>query len=64
MGGGNFLRRAVVVRDLIRFGRFQDAWWTRNGMQILIMNCSRFHRPNWSQNEYLKQNPGYPDIAR
>lgn len=49
---------------LIRFGRFQDAWWDKKRDADTHYELFPFSQTQLEQNEYLKQNPGYPDIAR
>lgn len=46
------------------FGRFQDAWWDKKQDADTHYELFPFSQTQLEQNEYLKQNPGYPDIAR
>lgn len=62
--GREFLAESRRRTDLIRFGRYQEAWWDKprdadNHYELFPLSQTQLE-----QNEYLKQNPGYPDIAR
>ena len=50
--------------DLIRFGRYQEAWWDKPQDADKHYELFPLSQTQLEQNEYLKQNPGYPDIAR
>jgi len=50
--------------DLIRFGRFQEAWWDKPADLDKHYELYPIPRTALEQNSYLKQNPGYPDIER
>ena len=62
--GREFLAESRRRTDLIRFGRFQDAWWDKKRDADTHYELFPFSQTQLEQNEYLKQNPGYPDIAR
>ncbi|MCM1036151.1 MAG: RagB/SusD family nutrient uptake outer membrane protein [Bacteroides sp.] len=60
--GREFLFEARRRTDLIRFGRFQDAWWDKPAdvdkhYEIFPLSSSQM-----AQNPYLVQNPGYPTV--
>ncbi len=62
--GREFLAESRRRTDLIRFGRYQEAWWDKprdadNHYELFPLSQTQLE-----QNEYLKQNPGYPDITR
>lgn len=62
--GREFLAESRRRTDLIRFGRFQDAWWDKERDADTHYELFPLSQTDLEQNEYLKQNPGYPDIAR
>ncbi|UGU17901.1 RagB/SusD family nutrient uptake outer membrane protein [Sinomicrobium kalidii] len=45
--------------DLIRFGRFGDAWWEKEATSSEHLNLFPIPRPQLDANSNLKQNPGY-----
>lgn len=62
--GREFLAESRRRTDLIRFGKFQDAWWDKKRDADTHYELFPLSQTQLEQNEYLKQNPGYPDIAR
>lgn len=62
--GREFLNETRRRTDLIRFGRFQDAWWDKPKDVDDHYEIFPIPQTVLEQNEYLKQNPGYPDIDR
>ena len=63
-GDGNFWRKVVGVQNLIRFDRYQEAWWDKSRDADDHYELFPLSQTQLEQNEYLKQNPGYPDISR
>lgn len=47
--------------DLIRFGKFLDAWWDKSADADDHTLIFPFHRDILGANKHLKQNPGYND---
>lgn len=47
--GREFLAESRRRTDLIRFGRFQDAWWDKKRDADTHYELFPFHRPNWSR---------------
>ena len=47
--------------DLIRFGKFLDAWWDKDADADDHTLIFPFHRDILGANKALKQNPGYKD---
>lgn len=62
--GREFLAESRRRTDLIRFGRFQDEWWDKPKDSDRHYEIFPLGQTALEQNSYLKQNPGYPDIAR
>ena len=62
--GREFIMESRRRTDLIRFGRFQDEWWDKPADKDNHYAIFPITQPALEQNPYLKQNPGYPDIAR
>ena len=62
--GREFIMESRRRTDLIRFGRFQDEWWDKPADVDNHYAIFPITQPALEQNPYLKQNPGYPDIAR
>ena len=62
--GREFLAESRRRTDLIRFGRFQDEWWDKPKDSDSHYEIFPLGQTALEQNSYLKQNPGYPDIAR
>lgn len=62
--GREFLAESRRRTDLIRFGKFQDAWWDKPQDADDHYEIYPLSQTQLEQNPYLKQNPGYPDIAR
>lgn len=62
--GREFLVESRRRTDLIRFGRFQEAWWDKPADLDKHYELYPIPRTALEQNSYLKQNPGYPDIER
>lgn len=62
--GREFLGESRRRTDLIRFGRFQEAWWDKPQDPDDHYEIFPFSQTQLEQNEYLRQNPGYPDIVR
>ena len=60
--GREFLMEGRRRIDLIRFGRFQEAWWDKAAEPDNHTNLMPLGRTVLEQNPYLKQNPGYPGI--
>ena len=60
--GREFLMEGRRRIDLIRFGRFQEAWWDKAAEPDNHTNLMPLARTVLEQNPYLKQNPGYPGI--
>ena len=46
-------------QDLIRFGKFNDAWWEKEASDTHY-NLFPIPKPQIDANQNLKQNPGYP----
>ena len=57
--GREFLAESRRRTDLIRFGRFQDAWWDKKRDADTHYELFPFSQTQLEQNEYLKQNPGW-----
>ena len=62
--GREFLLEGRRRTDLIRFGRFGEAWWDKEADTDAHWELYPITRSALNQNKYLKQNPGYEDIAR
>lgn len=62
--GREFLAESRRRTDLIRFGRFQEAWWDKEKDKDNHYEIFPLSQKDLEQNPYLKQNPGYPDIKR
>ncbi len=62
--GREFIEEGRRRTDLIRFGRFQDAWWDKEKDADTHYEIFPISRQALEQNKYLKQNPGYEDINR
>ena len=62
--GREFLYESRRRTDLIRFGRFQEAWWDKPKDADTHYELFPLSQTILEQNEYLVQNPGYPDIVR
>ncbi len=62
--GREFLAESRRRTDLIRFGRFQEAWWDKKADADTHYELFPLSQDQLEQNLYLKQNPGYPDITR
>ena len=62
--GREFLNESRRRTDLIRFGRFQDAWWDKPQDADKHYELFPIPRTQLEQNPYLKQNPGYQDVDR
>ena len=60
--GREFLMEGRRRIDLIRFGRFQEAWWDKAAESDNHTNLMPLARTVLEQNPYLTQNPGYPGI--
>lgn len=60
--GREFLFEARRRTDLIRFGRFQDAWWDKPADADRHYEIFPLSSGQMSQNPYLVQNPGYNSI--
>lgn len=60
--GREFIMEARRRTDLIRFGRFQEAWWDKEEDKDDHYEIFPITQPALEQNPYLKQNPGYPGI--
>lgn len=60
--GREFLMEGRRRIDLVRFGRFQEAWWDKAAEPDNHTNIMPLGRTVLEQNPYLKQNPGYPGI--
>ncbi len=60
--GREFLFEARRRTDLIRFGRFQDAWWDKPADPDKHYELFPLSSTQMSQNPYLVQNPGYKSI--
>lgn len=62
--GREFIQEGRRRTDLIRFGRFQEAWWDKPKDSDTHYELFPISRQALEQNKYLKQNPGYEDINR
>lgn len=62
--GREFIQEGRRRTDLIRFGRFQEAWWDKPKDSDTHYEIFPISRQALEQNKYLKQNPGYEDINR
>ncbi len=62
--GREFIQEGRRRTDLIRFGRFQEAWWDKPKDADTHYEIFPISRQALEQNKYLKQNPGYEDINR
>ena len=62
--GREFIEEGRRRTDLIRFGRFQEAWWDKEKDADGHWAIFPISRQALEQNKYLKQNPGYEDISR
>lgn len=62
--GREFLAESRRRTDLIRFGRFGEAWWDKEADEDTHWELYPISRTALNQNKYLKQNPGYEDIIR
>ncbi len=62
--GREFIFESRRRTDLIRFGRFQEAWWDKPADKDDHYEIYPLSQSVLQQNLYLKQNPGYPDITR
>ena len=62
--GREFIQEGRRRTDLIRFGRFQEAWWDKPKDADTHYELFPISRQALEQNKYLKQNPGYEDINR
>ena len=62
--GREFLTEGRRRIDLIRFGRFQDAWWDKATETDSHTDIWPLTRTTLQSNLNLKQNPGYEDIQR
>ena len=62
--GREFLAESRRRTDLIRFGRFGETWWDKEADADNHWELYPISRTALNQNKYLKQNPGYEDIAR
>ena len=62
--GREFLAESRRRTDLIRFGRFQEAWWDKPQDPDNHYELFPISQEALEQNSYLRQNPGYPHIAR
>ncbi len=60
--GREFLFEARRRTDLIRFGRFQDAWWDKPADADKHYEIFPLSSSQMAQNPYLVQNPGYPTV--
>ena len=60
--GREFIMESRRRTDLIRFGRFQEAWWDKPQDADKHWELFPITQPALEQNPYLKQNPGYPTI--
>ena len=50
--------------DLIRFGRFEEAWWDKPADKDDHHRLYPLNQSTLELNPYLVQNPGYPTISR
>ena len=62
--GREFLTEGRRRIDLVRFGRFQDAWWNKAKEEDSHTDIWPLIRKTLQSNLKLKQNPGYEDIQR
>ena len=62
--GREFLTEARRRIDLIRFGRFEDAWWDKPAEKDAHTELWPLMRSVLNSNLNLRQNPGYEDITR
>ena len=62
--GREFIQEGRRRTDLIRFGRFQEAWWDKPKDADTHYEIFPISRQALEQNKHLKQNPGYEDINR
>lgn len=62
--GREFLAESRRRTDLIRFGRFQDAWWDKERDADDHYELFPLSQYQLEQNLYLTQIPGYSDINR
>lgn len=62
--GREFLTEARRRIDLIRFGRFEDAWWDKPAEKDTHTELWPLLRKELNSNLNLRQNPGYEDITR
>ena len=62
--GREFIQEGRRRTDLIRFGRFQEAWWDKPKDSDTHYEIFPISRQALEQNKHLKQNPGYEDINR
>lgn len=60
--GREFLAESRRRTDLIRFGRFQEAWWDKPEDKSEHYEIFPINQEDLAQNKYLKQVPGYQDI--
>lgn len=62
--GREFIEEGRRRTDLIRFGRFQEAWWDKEKDVDSHYEIYPISRQALEQNRYLEQNPGYEDVSR
>lgn len=62
--GREFLTEGRRRIDLIRFGKFGDAWWDKEADSDSHYEIWPLMRTTLTSNPNLKQNPGYEDITR